>query len=60
MLGIIYGVDFVAYRHHPALVHSENVVIVLSEKDGIANKRVRCGLIYCTALWRCREDITST
>ncbi|KAL3843487.1 hypothetical protein ACJIZ3_000890 [Penstemon smallii] len=32
--GSQYGVDFVAYRHHPALVHSEYAVLVLSENDG--------------------------
>ncbi|ERN15021.1 hypothetical protein AMTR_s00032p00237240 [Amborella trichopoda] len=31
--GSQYGTDFVAYRHHPALVHSEYAVLVLSEKD---------------------------
>ncbi|KAG6761650.1 hypothetical protein POTOM_034879 [Populus tomentosa] len=31
--GLQYGVDFVAYRHHPSLVHSEYAVIVLSEGD---------------------------
>ncbi|KAL6566950.1 hypothetical protein OROMI_015354 [Orobanche minor] len=31
--GSQYGVDFVAYRHHPALVHSEYGVIVLSDED---------------------------
>lgn len=35
----IYGVDFVAYRHHPALVHSEFAVLVLA--DGDANWRLR-------------------
>ncbi|KAJ8768776.1 hypothetical protein K2173_023680 [Erythroxylum novogranatense] len=29
--GSQYGVDFVAYRHHPSLVHSEYAVLVLSE-----------------------------
>ncbi|XP_062178572.1 probable tRNA-splicing endonuclease subunit Sen2 [Phragmites australis] len=29
--GLQYGADFVAYRHHPALVHSEFAVIVLPE-----------------------------
>lgn len=33
-LGNRYGVDFVAYRHHPALVHSEFAVLVLAEGDG--------------------------
>lgn len=32
--GSQYGVDFVAYRHHPALVHSEFAVLVLSEGGG--------------------------
>ncbi|GFZ13179.1 splicing endonuclease 2 [Actinidia rufa] len=36
-----YGVDFVAYRHHPALVHSEYAVLVLSEEDDNANGRLR-------------------
>ncbi|KAI5577473.1 hypothetical protein POPTR_009G131500v4 [Populus trichocarpa] len=31
--GLQYGVDFVAYQHHPSLVHSEYAVIVLSEGD---------------------------
>ncbi|KAG0472496.1 hypothetical protein HPP92_017042 [Vanilla planifolia] len=31
--GSQYGVDFVAYRHHPALVHSEYAIVVLSEGD---------------------------
>ncbi|KAH9324544.1 hypothetical protein KI387_004722, partial [Taxus chinensis] len=31
--GLQYGADFVAYRHHPALVHSEYAVIVSSEAD---------------------------
>ncbi|XP_059625257.1 tRNA-splicing endonuclease subunit Sen2-2-like [Cornus florida] len=34
------GVDFVAYRHHPALVHSEYAVLVLSG-DGDANDRLK-------------------
>ncbi|XP_021860294.2 tRNA-splicing endonuclease subunit Sen2-2 [Spinacia oleracea] len=28
--GSQYGVDYVAYRHHPALVHSEYAILVLS------------------------------
>ena len=39
--GSQYGVDFVAYRHHPALVHSEYAVLVLSEEDDNANGRLR-------------------
>ncbi|GLJ42287.1 hypothetical protein SUGI_0875320 [Cryptomeria japonica] len=31
--GLQYGADFVAYRHHPALVHSEYAVIVSFEAD---------------------------
>lgn len=31
--GLQYGADFVAYRHHPALVHSEYAVIISSESD---------------------------
>ncbi|KAG7010605.1 tRNA-splicing endonuclease subunit Sen2-1, partial [Cucurbita argyrosperma subsp. argyrosperma] len=38
--GSQYGVDFVAYRHHPALVHSEFAVLVLSEGGG-SNENVR-------------------
>lgn len=29
--GLQYGTDFVAYRHHPALVHSEFAVVVVLE-----------------------------
>ena len=39
--GSQYGVDFVAYRHHPALVHSEYAVLVLSEENENANGRLR-------------------
>ncbi|KAM3307474.1 tRNA-splicing endonuclease subunit Sen2-1-like [Capsicum chacoense] len=39
--GSQYGVDFVAYHHHPALVHSEYAVLVLSAQDGSANGRLR-------------------
>ncbi|XP_073139250.1 tRNA-splicing endonuclease subunit Sen2-1-like isoform X2 [Henckelia pumila] len=39
--GSQYGVDFVVYRHHPALVHSEYAVLVLSEEDDDANGRLR-------------------
>lgn len=41
MSGITYGADFVAYRHHPELVHSEYAVIVSSEEEGDADKRLR-------------------
>ncbi|KAJ0960095.1 hypothetical protein J5N97_000127 [Dioscorea zingiberensis] len=36
-----YCADFVAYRHHPSLVHSEFVVILLSEGDSESNDRLR-------------------
>ncbi|XP_043688072.1 tRNA-splicing endonuclease subunit Sen2-2-like [Telopea speciosissima] len=39
--GSQYGVDFVAYHHHPALVHSEYAVIVVSESGDNANRRLR-------------------
>ncbi|ONK74707.1 tRNA-splicing endonuclease subunit Sen2-2 [Asparagus officinalis] len=53
--GTQYGGDFVAYRHHPALVHSEFVVIVMTEGDDDdgSNERLRvwsdlqCGLRVC-------------
>ncbi|CAN1342583.1 tRNA-splicing endonuclease subunit Sen2-2 [Linum perenne] len=49
--GSQYGVDFVAYRHHPSLVHSEYAVIVLSEGegDGLVNGRlIVWSDLYCT------------
>ncbi|PRQ30499.1 putative tRNA-intron lyase [Rosa chinensis] len=59
--GIIYGVGFVADRHHPAVVHSEYAVIVLSVEDGDANKQMRVWSdIHCNTLWRCCEGITSS
>lgn len=39
--GAQYGVDFVAYRHHPALVHSDYAVLVLQEGDGNAQQNAR-------------------
>ncbi|OWM65977.1 tRNA-splicing endonuclease subunit Sen2-1-like [Punica granatum] len=40
-LGSQYGVDFVAYRHHPSLVHSEYAILVLKEgDDGSSRLRV--------------------
>lgn len=39
--GSQYGVDFVAYRHHPALIHSQYAVLVLSAQDGNANGRLK-------------------
>ncbi|XP_006656141.1 probable tRNA-splicing endonuclease subunit Sen2 [Oryza brachyantha] len=38
--GLQYGADFVAYRHHPALVHSEFTVVVLPEGAEFGS---RCG-----------------
>ncbi|TVU20134.1 hypothetical protein EJB05_36327, partial [Eragrostis curvula] len=32
--GLQYGADFVAYRHHPALVHSEYAVVVAGDRRG--------------------------
>uniref|UniRef100_A0A1D1YS41 tRNA-intron lyase n=1 Tax=Anthurium amnicola TaxID=1678845 RepID=A0A1D1YS41_9ARAE len=40
--GTQYGVDFVAYRHHPALVHSGYAVLVFNQGDGDgSNPRLR-------------------
>uniref|UniRef100_A0A0A9E044 tRNA-intron lyase n=1 Tax=Arundo donax TaxID=35708 RepID=A0A0A9E044_ARUDO len=38
--GLQYGADFVVYRHHPALVHSEFAVIVVPEGKEFGT---RCG-----------------
>uniref|UniRef100_A0ACD6A334 Uncharacterized protein n=1 Tax=Avena sativa TaxID=4498 RepID=A0ACD6A334_AVESA len=38
--GLQYGADFVAYRHHPALVHSEFAVVVVPEGVEFGS---RCG-----------------
>lgn len=38
--GLQYGTDFVAYRHHPALVHSEFAVVVVPEGSEFGG---RCG-----------------
>ncbi|KAB8115796.1 hypothetical protein EE612_056542 [Oryza sativa] len=38
--GLQYGADFVSYRHHPALVHSEFAVVVVPEGAAFGN---RCG-----------------
>lgn len=47
MSGVRFGVDFVAYRHHPALVHSEFTVLVLS---GGNYHRLRVWSdVHCTA-----------
>lgn len=39
--GSQYGVDFVAYRHHPSLVHSEYAVLVIKEGDDESKQRLR-------------------
>ncbi|XP_010931834.1 probable tRNA-splicing endonuclease subunit Sen2 isoform X2 [Elaeis guineensis] len=48
--GIQYGVDYVAYRHHPALVHSEYAVLVVADGDGDASSgRLRVWSdLHCT------------
>lgn len=48
--GAQYGVGFIVYRHHPARVHSEFGVLVLSdEKDKDLNGRLRVWSdVHCT------------
>ncbi|CAK8544302.1 unnamed protein product [Lathyrus sativus] len=48
--GAQYGVDFIVYRHHPALVHSEYGVLVLShDNDDNLNGRLRVWSdVHCT------------
>ncbi|XP_075634190.1 tRNA-splicing endonuclease subunit Sen2-1-like [Castanea sativa] len=47
--GLNYGVDFVAYRHHPSLVHSEYAVLVLSAGEDEGNGRLRLWSdLHCT------------
>ncbi|XP_057782709.1 LOW QUALITY PROTEIN: tRNA-splicing endonuclease subunit Sen2-2-like [Salvia miltiorrhiza] len=47
--GVQYGVDFVAYRYHPALVHSEYAVLALSDEDADANTRLKAWSdFHCT------------
>ncbi|KAK7336603.1 hypothetical protein VNO77_17149 [Canavalia gladiata] len=48
--GAQYGVDFIVYRHHPARVHSEYGVLVLSDGDDKdLNGRLRVWSdIHCT------------
>ncbi|GKU93636.1 hypothetical protein SLEP1_g7212 [Rubroshorea leprosula] len=47
--GLQYGVDFVAYRHHPAFVHSEYAVLFLSEGDDNLSGRLRVWSdLHCT------------
>ncbi|KAI3824422.1 hypothetical protein L1987_05881 [Smallanthus sonchifolius] len=49
--GCQYGVDFVAYRHHPSLVHSEYGVLVFSQGNG--NDRLRVWSDYQCVLRLC-------
>ncbi|CAA3009613.1 tRNA-splicing endonuclease subunit Sen2-1-like [Olea europaea subsp. europaea] len=51
--GSQYGVDFVAYRHHPTLVHSEYAVLILSAEDDNANGRLRVWSDYQCTLRLC-------
>ncbi|CAH9109025.1 unnamed protein product [Cuscuta epithymum] len=52
--GSQYGVDFVAYRHHPSLVHSEYAVLVLSLEGGSnGNGRLRVWSDYQCTLRLC-------
>ncbi|MBA0574563.1 hypothetical protein Golob_001755 [Gossypium lobatum] len=47
--GLQYGVDFIAYRHLPALIHSEYAVLVLSKGDNELNGRLRVWSdVHCT------------
>ncbi|KAL9238571.1 hypothetical protein vseg_012972 [Gypsophila vaccaria] len=47
--GSQYGVDFVAYRHHPALVHSEYAVLILSDKSDNSRERLKSWSdLHCT------------
>lgn len=47
--GSQYGVDFVAYRHHPSLVHSEYAVLVSAEVEGNGSGRLKVWSdIHCT------------
>ncbi|MBA0752731.1 hypothetical protein Gogos_001536 [Gossypium gossypioides] len=44
-----YGVDFIAYRHLPALIHSEYAVLALSKGDNELNGRLRVWSdVHCT------------
>lgn len=54
--GCQFGVDFVVYRHHPELVHSEYAVLVQSEGDDEVKDRLRvwsdfqCTLRLCVGV----------
>ncbi|XP_071696183.1 tRNA-splicing endonuclease subunit Sen2-1-like [Rutidosis leptorrhynchoides] len=51
--GCQFGVDFVAYRHHPSLVHSEYGVLVFSEGNENGNDRFRVWSDYQCTLRLC-------
>ncbi|XP_072986966.1 probable tRNA-splicing endonuclease subunit Sen2 [Typha latifolia] len=63
--GTQYGVDFVAYRHHPALVHSEYAVIVVAEGNGNQNgarlniwSDVQCSVRVCGSVAKTLLEIS--
>ncbi|KAL1564676.1 tRNA-intron lyase [Salvia divinorum] len=52
--GSQYGVDFVAYRYHPAFVHSEYAVLALPDEDGdVENARLKVWSDYHCTLRLC-------
>ncbi|XP_047338362.1 tRNA-splicing endonuclease subunit Sen2-2-like [Impatiens glandulifera] len=51
--GAQYGVDYVAYRHHPSMVHSEYAVLVLYEKEDCFARRLRVWSDYECAIRLC-------
>ncbi|KAL1827993.1 hypothetical protein DCAR_0207197 [Daucus carota subsp. sativus] len=47
--GSQYGVDFVAYRHHPSLVHADYAVLVSAELEGNGSGRLKVWSdMHCT------------
>lgn len=46
--GSQYGVDYVAYRHHPALVHSEFAVLVFSDDESASGRLRVWSDFHCT------------
>nr|XP_043625343.1 tRNA-splicing endonuclease subunit Sen2-1-like isoform X2 [Erigeron canadensis]XP_043625352.1 tRNA-splicing endonuclease subunit Sen2-1-like isoform X2 [Erigeron canadensis] len=51
--GCQFGVDFVAYRHHPSCVHSEFAVLVFSDGKGGGNDRLRVWTDFQSMLRLC-------
>lgn len=47
-VGSQYGVDFVAYRHHPSLVHSEYSVLALSDDESTNDRLKVWSDFHCT------------